>query len=81
MLPDVYGVFKFLVDYRRIGYTHLYNVQQVSVRPLEHTQYERFIRSAFPYYVSAFSMIVGLMLFSCVFLYHKDTSIKEHKKE
>jgi oligosaccharyltransferase complex subunit beta len=28
-LPDVYGVFKFLVDYRRVGYTHLYDVQQV----------------------------------------------------
>uniref|UniRef100_A0A0M3IBF2 Dolichyl-diphosphooligosaccharide--protein glycosyltransferase 48 kDa subunit n=1 Tax=Ascaris lumbricoides TaxID=6252 RepID=A0A0M3IBF2_ASCLU len=78
-LPDVYGVFKFLVDYRRIGYTHLYDVRQVSVRPLEHTQYERFIRSAYPYYASAFSMMLGVMLFSCVFLYHKEAS-KEIKK-
>uniref|UniRef100_A0A0N5AKH7 Dolichyl-diphosphooligosaccharide--protein glycosyltransferase 48 kDa subunit n=1 Tax=Syphacia muris TaxID=451379 RepID=A0A0N5AKH7_9BILA len=82
-LPDVYGVYKFLVDYRRVGYTHLYDVQQVSVRPLEHTQYERFIRSAYPYYVSAFSMVIGLMLFSCVFLYHKDKDVssKELKKD
>lgn len=29
-LPDVYGVFKFMVDYRRMGYTHLLDVQQVS---------------------------------------------------
>lgn len=30
-LPDVYGVYKFMVDYRRIGYTHLYDVQQVNL--------------------------------------------------
>lgn len=71
-LPDVYGVFKFLVDYRRVGYTHLFDVQQVSVRPLFHTQYERFIRSAYPYYASSFSMMIGVILFSCVFLYHKE---------
>lgn len=71
-IPDVYGVYKFVVDYQRIGLTHLYSSTQVSVRPLEHTQYERFIRSAYPYYVSAFSMMFGVFIFSCVFLYHKD---------
>jgi len=73
-LPDVYGVFKFLVDYRRVGYTHLYDVQQVSVRPFEHTQYERFVHSAYPYYVSSFSMMIGVILFSLVFLYHKESA-------
>ncbi|VDN60199.1 unnamed protein product [Dracunculus medinensis] len=77
-LPDVYGVFKFFVDYRRIGFTHLVDVQQVSVRPLQHTEYERFIRSAYPYYFSVFSMMVGVSLFSCVFLYHKELP-KEYK--
>ncbi|RWS15322.1 Dolichyl-diphosphooligosaccharide--protein glycosyltransferase subunit-like protein [Dinothrombium tinctorium] len=71
-IPDVYGVFKFVVDYHRLGLTHLYNSTQVSVRPLQHTQYERFIRSAYPYYFSAFSMMLGVFIFSCVFLYHKD---------
>lgn len=28
-LPDVYGVFKFKVDYDRIGYTHLFSSTQV----------------------------------------------------
>lgn len=45
---------------------------QVSVRPLQHTQYERFIPSAYPYYASAFSMMVGLFLFSIVFLHMKE---------
>jgi len=72
-IPDVYGVYKFVVDYQRIGYTYLYSSTQISVRPLQHTQYERFIRSAFPYYASAFSMMIGVFLFSFVFLYHRDT--------
>uniref|UniRef100_H3A8T8 Dolichyl-diphosphooligosaccharide--protein glycosyltransferase 48 kDa subunit n=1 Tax=Latimeria chalumnae TaxID=7897 RepID=H3A8T8_LATCH len=71
-LPDVYGVFQFKVDYNRLGYTHLYSSTQVSVRPLQHTQYERFIPSAYPYYASAFSMTVGLFLFSIVFLHMKE---------
>lgn len=73
-IPDVYGVYQFKIDYNRIGYTRLYSTTQVSVRPLEHTQYERFILSAYPYYISAFSMMFGVSIFSCVFLYYKDTS-------
>ncbi|XP_035014957.2 dolichyl-diphosphooligosaccharide--protein glycosyltransferase 48 kDa subunit [Hippoglossus stenolepis] len=71
-LPDVYGVFQFKVDYNRLGYTHLYSSTQVSVRPLQHTQYERFIPSAFPYYASVFSMMIGLFVFSIVFLHMKE---------
>ena len=43
------------------------------MRPLTHTQYERFSRCAYPYYVSAFSMMAGVFLFSFVFLYYKET--------
>ncbi|KAF7992650.1 hypothetical protein HCN44_004994 [Aphidius gifuensis] len=71
-IPDVYGVYQFKVDYNRIGLTHLYNTTQVSVRPLEHTQYERFIPSAYPYYISAFSMMGGVFVFSFVFLHYKE---------
>ncbi|EDW00358.1 dolichyl-diphosphooligosaccharide--protein glycosyltransferase 48 kDa subunit [Drosophila grimshawi] len=71
-IPDVYGVYQFKVDYDRVGFTHLYNTTQVSVRPLEHTQYERFIPSAFPYYTSAFSMMIGVFVFSFVFLHFKE---------
>ncbi|XP_058828706.1 dolichyl-diphosphooligosaccharide--protein glycosyltransferase 48 kDa subunit [Topomyia yanbarensis] len=71
-IPDVYGVYQFKVNYDRVGYTQLYSTTQVSVRPLTHTQYERFIPSAYPYYVSAFSMMVGLFLFSFIFLHYKE---------
>ncbi|KAL1137786.1 hypothetical protein AAG570_009482 [Ranatra chinensis] len=75
-IPDVYGVYQFKVDYNRIGYTAIYSSTQVSVRPLEHTQYERFIPNAYPYYASAFSMMVGVFLFSIVFLHFKEDSVK-----
>ncbi|KAF5394564.1 Dolichyl-diphosphooligosaccharide--protein glycosyltransferase non-catalytic subunit [Paragonimus heterotremus] len=75
-LPDVYGVFKFVVDYHRLGYTHLKSTTQVPVRPFTHTQYERFIEAAYPYYFSAISMIIGLVMFSFVFLYYKDDKEK-----
>ncbi|KAB0795596.1 hypothetical protein PPYR_12435 [Photinus pyralis] len=75
-IPDVYGVYQLNVDYDRVGYTHLYSSTQVSVRPLQHTQYERFIPSAYPYYVSAFSMMAGVFLFSFVFLHYKDEPVK-----
>ncbi|XP_059470212.1 dolichyl-diphosphooligosaccharide--protein glycosyltransferase 48 kDa subunit [Neocloeon triangulifer] len=78
-IPDVYGVFQLKVDYNRIGYTHLFSTTQVSVRPLEHTQYERFIPSAYPYYFSSFSMMVGVFIFSIVFLHYKDDT--KPKKE
>lgn len=29
-LPDVYGVYKFLIDYNRVGFTRLSSVTQVS---------------------------------------------------
>ena len=71
-LPDVYGVFQFKVDYNRVGYTHLFSTTQVSVRPFQHTQYERFLPAAYPYYIAAFSMMIGMILFVLVFLHHKE---------
>uniref|UniRef100_A0A1I8HV75 Dolichyl-diphosphooligosaccharide--protein glycosyltransferase 48 kDa subunit n=1 Tax=Macrostomum lignano TaxID=282301 RepID=A0A1I8HV75_9PLAT len=80
-LPDVYGVYQFKVDYTRVGLTGLHSSTLVSVRPLRHTQYDRFIVAAYPYYVSAFSMMAGLFLFSFVFLYHRDEAAEHKKKE
>ncbi|KRX83528.1 Dolichyl-diphosphooligosaccharide-protein glycosyltransferase subunit [Trichinella nativa] len=76
-VPDVYGVYKFLVDYSRIGWTHLRNVTQVSVRPFKHHQFERFVPSAYPYYISAFTMMLSVFVFSFFFLYHQDVNMQK----
>ncbi len=75
-IPDVYGVYQFKVNYVRTGLTRLYSTTQFSVRPLRHDQYERFILSAYPYYASSFSMMVGVFVFSLVFLHFKPTDSK-----
>jgi oligosaccharyltransferase complex subunit beta len=72
LVPDTYGIYKFIIDYNRIGYTHLYSDTQVSVHPLRHTEYERFITSAYPYYIASFSMMIGAFLLSFIVLYHRD---------
>jgi len=75
-IPDVYGVFKFKVDYARLGMTRVATNLQVSVHPLWHNQYERFIYSAYPYYASSFSMMAGVFLFAFVFLHFKEDGAK-----
>ncbi|XP_055679273.1 dolichyl-diphosphooligosaccharide--protein glycosyltransferase 48 kDa subunit [Lutzomyia longipalpis] len=80
-IPDVYGVYQFKVDYNRVGYTHLYSTTQVSVRPLQHTEYERFIPSAYPYYISSFSMMVGVWIFALVFLHYREDTPPTKKSD
>lgn len=70
-VPDVYGVFQFKLEYNKLGYTSLSLSKQIPVRPFRHDEYERFIRAAYPYYSSCFSMMFGFFVFGVVFLYHK----------
>lgn len=77
MIPDVYGVYQFKVNYHRLGLTRISTANQVSVRPLRHNQYERFISSAYPYYASAFSMMGGVFIFAIVFLHYKEEEVKK----
>ena len=70
--PDSYGIFKFRVLYRRLGYSVLHAETQVSIRPFKHNEYERFIPSAYPYYASAMSAMVGFFVFSVFFLFSSD---------
>ncbi|KAG0251221.1 hypothetical protein BG011_007782 [Mortierella polycephala] len=80
-LPDQYGVFKFTVNYKRPGLTYVESVTTVGIHPFRHDQYPRFISQAKPYYTSAASMGVGLLVFSVVYLWGGlDSSVKTTKK-
>ena len=70
-LPDVYGVFSLQLDYHRVGYSSLSEHSLITILPVRHTDYERFISSAYPYYTSAFAMMGGVALFSIIFLFSK----------
>lgn len=67
--PDIYGIFKFRVVYRRPGLSFLHAETQISLRPFKHNEYERFITSAVPYYVSVYTMIAFLVIFLPAYLF------------
>lgn len=71
VIPDVYGVFTFEVDYRKFGYSSILLSQIHPVRPYHHNEYERFLDAAYPYYAGAFSMLAGAILLGLVVLYQK----------
>lgn len=70
-VPDVYGVFKFVINYKRKGLSVIHLEEQVPIRPYRHNEYERFILAAYPYYTSAFSMMVGFFVLGFFVLYSK----------
>jgi len=74
-VPDTYGVYQFKVNYNRVGLTRLSTADQISVIPLRHDKYERFIGQAYPYYASAFSMMGGVFVFALVFLHYKEDDV------
>jgi len=70
--PDVYGVFKFKILYRRLGYNELHVEELAPLRNFKHNDYERFIWCASPYYASCLLSPIAVLMFSLRFLYHRE---------
>ncbi|KIZ07826.1 oligosaccharyltransferase complex subunit beta [Monoraphidium neglectum] len=70
-VPDVYGVFKYAIDYHHAGYSYINLEHVVPVRPYRHDEYERFILAAYPYYASAASTMAAFLVLGLAFLYGK----------
>lgn len=67
--PDVFGIYKFVIDYQRVGYSSINLEHKVGLRPYRHSEFDRFLTVAYPYYASAFSMMAGFFVFGLYFLY------------
>jgi oligosaccharyltransferase complex subunit beta len=83
-VPDRHGVFKFVVDYKRKGWTHLHSSTVVPVVPPRHDEYARFLPAAWPYYAGALSTSVAFVIFAALWLggEEKETAAaKKTKKE
>jgi len=80
-LPDTYGVFKFILDYKRKGWSYLYEEVEASIRPLRHDQHDRFLVSAWPYYASMISMVLGFGIFSFLFLHSSEPQKSQEKED
>ena len=70
--PDKFGVFKFIIDYKRLGYSYLDISTKVPLRPYNHNEYPRFLPTAYPYYLSTFLVLFAFVVFSLVFLFGKN---------
>lgn len=70
-LPGMFGMYKFKVNYLRHGYGGIVQSAVNPVHPFRHNEYDRFLVSAYPYYMSSFSMMVGFFLFSVLFRFAK----------
>jgi len=71
VVPDVYGIYSFKVDYYQLGYTALHLKDIHPVRPFLHNQYPRFLTIADPYYVASVSMLLGVFVLSIALLFSK----------
>ena len=70
--PDVYGIFKFRIDYRRKGYNPIRVEQVAPVRNPRHNDYERFLFCGYPYYGSCLVTLTLVFVFAVFFVNHKD---------
>ncbi|KAF4673870.1 hypothetical protein FOL47_010019 [Perkinsus chesapeaki] len=72
--PDVYGIFKFVVNYDRLGLNPLHIEEVAPLRNYKHNDYPRFLFCAYPYYASVFVAAFGLFVVAFLMIYDKDTS-------
>jgi oligosaccharyltransferase complex subunit beta len=79
--PDQHGVFKFVINYKRKGFTHLHHTTTVPVVPPRHDGYPRFLSAAWPYYAGAISTSIGFLVFSALYLAGEAREEKKSKKE
>ncbi|KAI5120154.1 hypothetical protein M0805_003641 [Coniferiporia weirii] len=66
--PDRHGVFKFVLNYKRRGWSFLHSAITVPVVPPRHDGYPRFLSAAWPYYAGAISTSAGFVLFAALWL-------------
>lgn len=78
--PDRHGVFKFVVEYWRPGYTFIRASTTAPVVPFRHDEYPRFITGAWPYYLSTASIVAAFGLFCALWLTTAEDKVRGGKK-
>lgn len=80
-VPDHNGVYKFMVDYNKHGYTHLHLEKIAPVRVLNHDEFPRFSPSAYPYYIAVLAVVAGFVVFTVSFIMTEDSVQKSKVKQ
>ncbi|KAK9173914.1 Oligosaccharyltransferase 48 kDa subunit beta family protein [Cryptosporidium meleagridis] len=67
-IPEVWGVYKFVINHKRIGYNTISYESITTVRNYRHDQNERFSISAMPYYSAFILTIISFCYFTLLFI-------------
>ncbi len=79
--PDKHGVFKFVIDYKRLGYSYIDVQTKIPLRPYRHNEFPRYLTQAYPYYVTIFVTFGAFLIFSVVFLFSKSVDKEKVHKQ
>lgn len=66
--PDWNGVYKFLINYNRYGYTRLYVEDTAPVRVFRHDEFPRYLPYSYPHFVAVFSCLIAVIIFTMNFI-------------
>lgn len=62
-LPDRHGVYTFVVDWKRHGWSYIHTRDTSPVRPFNHDEHPRGLHSAWPYVAGAFGTVLAFLAF------------------
>lgn len=80
-LPDRHGVFTFVVDWKRQGFTYLFTKDVAPVRPYNSDEHPRWLSAAYPYAVGALSTMGAFLAFTALWLFTPYTEVVPSGKE
>ena len=67
--PERLGIFKFVIQHWRYGYSFLEVEEEVAVIQWRHDGFPRYLTRAFPFYVTVFVLMGGFFMFIVSFLF------------
>jgi oligosaccharyltransferase complex subunit beta len=80
-LPDKHGVYTFLVDWKRHGWSYIHTRDTAAVRPFNHDEHPRGLHSAWPYVTGATTTVVTFLLFVLLWVCSDESNAAEKGKK
>ena len=78
--PQRLGIFKFMIEYWRYGFSFLEVEQEVAVIQWRHDGFPRYLTRAYPFYVTVFVLMGGFFIFTISFLFSEFKRASRPKK-
>lgn len=80
-LPDRHGVYTFVVDWKRHGWSYIHTRDTSPVRPYNHDEYPRGLHSAWPYVAGATSTMLAFVIFTYFWISTQDDETSQEKQQ